>query len=208
MYYVYSLIDPLSNEIFYVGKGKGNRAELHLNEKYNTTKNRRLLKHINNIRDKGLLPIIDYVEINMSEDDAYDLERDLICRYGRKGYEKCGTLLNHCIDRRPPDWTGKVHSEETKEKLRQLKLGGKHTDEARRNMSLSKIGHVHSDETKKKIQKSLCKHKYILKHKDGRVVETDNLRQFCADNNLNQANMCKVVNGINKSCKGWMGTKK
>lgn len=31
-YYVYSLIDPRDNKIFYVGKGKGNRVFYHINE--------------------------------------------------------------------------------------------------------------------------------------------------------------------------------
>ncbi len=30
-YYVYTLIDPRDNKIFYVGKGKGNRVFYHIN---------------------------------------------------------------------------------------------------------------------------------------------------------------------------------
>ncbi|MCK5294545.1 MAG: hypothetical protein KAJ49_07835 [Arcobacteraceae bacterium] len=37
-YYVYIYSHPITKKIFYVGKGKGNRVFLHLNDKNNTNK--------------------------------------------------------------------------------------------------------------------------------------------------------------------------
>lgn len=54
-YYVYIYIDPDSNEIFYVGKGKTNRVFQHLNAKSESEK----VKKINEIRANGKEPKIE-----------------------------------------------------------------------------------------------------------------------------------------------------
>ena len=54
-YYVYILIDPRNNKIFYVGKGKGNRINKHLlgtlNDKTHETEK---IKKIREIQNSGL----------------------------------------------------------------------------------------------------------------------------------------------------------
>jgi len=54
-YYVYILIDPRNNKIFYVGKGKGNRINQHLlgtlNDKTHETEK---IKKIREIQNSGL----------------------------------------------------------------------------------------------------------------------------------------------------------
>jgi uncharacterized protein len=54
-YYVYLLSDPTDNEIFYVGKGKGNRAFSHLTDNGDNPK----AKKIKEIRSKGEEPKIE-----------------------------------------------------------------------------------------------------------------------------------------------------
>jgi uncharacterized protein len=56
-YYVYLLSDPTDNEIFYVGKGKGNRAFYHLKDKSDNPK----VKKIKEIRSKGREPKIEFL---------------------------------------------------------------------------------------------------------------------------------------------------
>jgi len=56
-YYVYLLSDPIDNEIFYVGKGKGNRVFSHLSDKKENPKTRK----IKEIRSKGREPKIEFL---------------------------------------------------------------------------------------------------------------------------------------------------
>ena len=54
-YYVYLISDPSNGEIFYVGKGKGNRVFSHFKQ---TGDNEKLNK-IKEIQSKGLVPKIE-----------------------------------------------------------------------------------------------------------------------------------------------------
>tara|TARA_B100000378_G_scaffold236018_1_gene202707 strand:- start:17172 stop:17789 length:618 start_codon:yes stop_codon:yes gene_type:complete len=82
LYYVYLLINPITDEIFYVGKGKGKRAESHLRENI-TGKLINARKHIviNEILDKGEEPRIIVFANNLEEKDAFSIERILIKRF-------------------------------------------------------------------------------------------------------------------------------
>ena len=56
-YYVYLLSDPISGEIFYVGKGKGNRVFSHLKDSSDNQKSRK----IQELKLKGLEPKIEFL---------------------------------------------------------------------------------------------------------------------------------------------------
>lgn len=101
-YYVYFLIDPRTDQPFYVGKGKKNRAKSHLKETQETTINIRKYNKIQSMLKEGLEPKIIYYAVDLSEQTAYNIEADLIKKYGRKDYDKGGILLNICEDNRPP----------------------------------------------------------------------------------------------------------
>lgn len=97
-YYVYALIDPRDNEIFYIGKGKGNRYKAHISDyekgmySYIETKFQKIKK----IKEEGLevrfVKLIDY----LSEEDAYKIEEILIYNIGRKAFNE-GNLTNFMI---------------------------------------------------------------------------------------------------------------
>lgn len=85
-FYVYHLIDPRTNNPFYVGKGCGNRAKHHITEaRGNKTKwiNRIKCQIILNIEMCGLDVGIRTVSDGLTESQAYAIEADMIFDMGR-----------------------------------------------------------------------------------------------------------------------------
>jgi hypothetical protein len=78
-YYVYVYIDPRNFEEFYYGKGKGNRKEAHLFEESDSEKSKR----INAIHKAGLKPIIKVIAKDVTEPEAFLIEKTLIWKLGR-----------------------------------------------------------------------------------------------------------------------------
>lgn len=67
-HYVYIYSHPKTNEIFYIGKGKGNRVFSHLNDKSESKK----VKYLQELYDSGLKPKIEIL-IHGIEDDKVTL---------------------------------------------------------------------------------------------------------------------------------------
>ena len=64
-HYIYLYIDPRNNQIFYVGKGKDNRAFSHLSDSSESQK----VNRISEIRTLGLQPIIEILIHGVDSDD-------------------------------------------------------------------------------------------------------------------------------------------
>lgn len=76
-YYVYGLIDPRDNKIFYIGKGKGNRIFDHENEaKFNQDTHK--LQIINEIKTSGSEVEKLIINLHLTEDEAFAAETALI----------------------------------------------------------------------------------------------------------------------------------
>jgi group I intron endonuclease len=178
-YYVYILINPISNSPFYVGKGqikdcKGRRYRRikdHLN--FVDTRNTYKVNTIKKIKKMGKDPIVEIFKDNISEEESFLLEKMLIEKYGRKDI-KTGILTNLTEGGEGP--SGKKHSEETKRKLSIIRKdwlakngnpfeGKTHSDETRKNFSIMRkgnnmgeknyfFGKKHTDEAKHKIRLS------------------------------------------------------
>lgn len=95
-YYVYKLVDPRTNNPFYIGKGCGNRMYSHLREatlprekQVNSFK----CSVINNILSCGKNIIIEKVKDGLNEENAYQLEQELIVKYGKR-IDGTGYLTN------------------------------------------------------------------------------------------------------------------
>lgn len=74
-YYVYIYLDPDSNEIFYVGKGKGDRAFSHLKDENENEK----VKRIAEIRSRGKTPKIEILVHGLdSEETAFKVKAAVI----------------------------------------------------------------------------------------------------------------------------------
>jgi hypothetical protein len=78
-YYVYVYIDPRNFEEFYYGKGIGNRKNTHLSDDSDSEK----AKRIRAIKKEGLEPIIKVIAKDLTENEAFLIEKTLIWRLGR-----------------------------------------------------------------------------------------------------------------------------
>lgn len=79
-FYVYVYIDPRNYEEFYFGKGKGSRKNAHLSATSDTEKSKRIAA----IHSAGLAPIIRVIARDLSENDAYLIEKTLLWKLGKQ----------------------------------------------------------------------------------------------------------------------------
>lgn len=92
-YYVYSIKDPREKpaRLFYIGKGTGSRSTDHLKKIDNTRKG----QFIQNILDSGHTPIISTLVKNLTEEQALNIELELISSMGT--IDNGGSLYNSVI---------------------------------------------------------------------------------------------------------------
>jgi hypothetical protein len=114
IYYVYQLIDPRTNLPFYIGQGKGNRAQSHMKftSRCNNPHKDRTIRKIHRL---GLEVIIQKVKEFLTKDEAVSLEMQMIREIG------LAQLTNICEDANPPillgknnGFYGKTHTNENK----------------------------------------------------------------------------------------------
>jgi len=83
-YYVYTLVDPRTNKVFYIGKGVHNRMYNHefAVRSNSWDGNAEKCKLIKEIIDSGNKIIYNKPYSNLSEEDAFTKEKELISKYG------------------------------------------------------------------------------------------------------------------------------
>src|SRR4051794_24840037 len=91
--YVYAYVDPRGGEVFYVGKGLGNRAFQHLNVDTKSAK----AKRIRQIRKEGLSPQIDILVYGLTAAEAHRVEAVCIDLVGL-------SKLTNLISGQRPSW--------------------------------------------------------------------------------------------------------
>lgn len=102
-YYVYDLIDPRTNETFYVGKGQGARMYNHVSLVRNNKQDHNVekCKRISEILNEGLEVIHRIIDWFSTDTEALTAERDRIKQLGRV-VDTSGPLLNmKCGDEKP-----------------------------------------------------------------------------------------------------------
>lgn len=120
MYYIYAHINPIKNEVFYIGKGKGDRltCKYRRNKFWNNTVTKYGIKH----------HILAKCE---SESEAYRIEKSLIKMFGRR--EDGGSLVNFAEGGKGGNtgvkpFLGKHHTTESKRRIGEARLGKKLSD--------------------------------------------------------------------------------
>lgn len=194
MYYVYALINPRTDEIFYIGKGKGNRKDSHCNES-EWWYNKRKAGRIRYILEAGLQPKSQILHDNLNEEDAKSIESKLIESYGRIGFDEGGKLLNICIDSNPPSrlgkqgtFKGKHHTQATKDKLREYNKK-QFEDNNQRIIRSNRSKELWTDPTYRAKQVESRKDfpatkpsQYIVHFPAGESILIENLHKWCKDN--------------------------
>ena len=201
MFYVYEHIRNDTNAIFYVGKGKNNRAY--------TKRDRNEYWH-NIVNKCGMYSEI--IEDNISWEMACELEKFWIKHYGRKN-NNTGILVN--MTDGGEGTLGNIMSIETKDKIRQKSLGRKLSKEHKLKISESHKGKpkpkpkdfsekmrnivkgsVRSEESK--LKQSITTKKTLSKIKDKLIEKSkgeknSNSVQYSFFNNL--TNEIVLING-------------
>jgi len=134
---VYFHINPLKNEVFYVGIGSTKRSK--------SKKDRNI--HWNNTVNKYGY-IIDIVHSNLTWDEATEKEKYYIKFYGRKDLNK-GSLVN--LTDGGEGANGAIRSDELKQHLRNVNLGKKQSLEAKLKQIKAQTGTKRSEETRLKM---------------------------------------------------------
>lgn len=78
-YYVYVYIDPRNFEEFYYGKGKGSRKDAQLKDRSDKER----IKRITAIKKEGLEPIIRVIAKDLTEREAFFVEKTLLWKLGK-----------------------------------------------------------------------------------------------------------------------------
>ena len=131
-FYVYQLRLECSELPFYIGKGKNSRKDVHLQE-WSLKKRSHKNNVINKAMREGVKVVAEILHENLTEEQAFAKEIELIAFYGRRINGGC--LTNATYGGEGP-------------------TGYKHTDEARVAMAESKRGRKLNRETREKISRA------------------------------------------------------
>lgn len=95
---------------------------------------------------------IQFIKENLTEDDALNLEIELIAKYGRK--DKGTGILRNLTDGGDRGSSGRIVTEETKQKIKEKRALQLTSDKTREKMRKAHTGRVHSEETKRKMSEA------------------------------------------------------
>lgn len=93
-YYVYCLVNPRDNKIFYIGKGKGNRVFQHAKDSLNENDQSLKLDIIRSILREGKQVGLFILRHNLTEETAFVVESVLIDLLTYQKFNKTNQLAN------------------------------------------------------------------------------------------------------------------
>lgn len=187
--YIYTLTDPISNEVRYIGKSVKAlkyRLSQHLKDKSGVKRS----NWIQGLIKKGLVPIIDELDSCERKEDLGNLEIYWISQFRVWGFK----LLN--MTDGGDSSTGYKHTEETKKKISKVHKGkrvgnknsfyGKtHSIESRKLISEANKGNTWDEERKKKHSEKLKGGKHSIERVNKRVVScSKQVQRYDLEGNL------------------------
>lgn len=166
MFYVYQYSDPRDGIPFYIGKGIRNRDMSHLRSaQLNRLRQTHCSKKCEELLSEGVTPLIIRCAENLSEDEAHSIEKELISKYGRLGFEPNGTLVNKSTGGKSN--TGYHHTEETRKKLSEIRTGNTHhSAESRTRISQQTLKALQDPEIRHKISEAHKGKKKAAEHRE------------------------------------------
>ena len=157
VFYVYVYIDPRDGVPFYIGKGRDNRAYVHLTASAMQTgldKGWFFYRKLRKLLASGTSPEIRFLCKELTEDQSFYWETFFIIALGRRDI-KTGCLCNHTNGGDGPSHKGHQHSEETKaliaEKLREIRTGWVLSEETKQRIGDANRGRTHTDEARTRM---------------------------------------------------------
>lgn len=214
-HYVYELIDPINNKVFYVGKGSGRRMYVHEHRAKRPhseiNENKKLRNKIKSILNNDKSVVYNQIFFTENSVEAYECESKRIIELG------LDNLCNRFIF--PPVMEdvykiismrnmGHIISAETKLKIKKSLMGHTVSENTRRKMSECKKG--------KKNPCSEFRRQMIAKSKmpiggfpdvispDGKKYSINILSDFCREHNLRTSTMSELFSKKHKHHKGWI----
>lgn len=208
---IYAFVDNDSNP-YYIGQSKNIVARIR-HHKYRLNSNNYLpcYNKARKLVKNGFEFTVMIVEYNIDKDILDSREQ-----YWISFYKKSYRLYNltdggkdyQSVSKNSKKMKGKKHSEQTKLKIKNAKLGQKFTEEHKNNLkkawkpkNFSKEG----IERKKERGKINTRLYLVTSPENQQFITTNGLSLFCDEHNLNISGFMKVLSGLTKKrdYKGW-----
>lgn len=111
------------------------------------------------------------------------------------------------IERLRMSHKGHKVKDSTKHKLSIINTGKVLSEDHKQKIAESNTGQKRSNEAKEKMREKKLKFTYEVISPNGQLIKTQNLRQFCRDNDLNAGHMNSVACGKKAHYKHWRVSK-
>lgn len=197
-YYVYLYSDPDTKDIFYVGKGQGNRCFDHLGVSDEEESNK--AKKIRELRNNGKTPIIEILAWNLDETSALAVERAAIDILG----------IQHLTNQQRGHHSatqGRIPAQLLESRLSAKEITPQQVDELRQlGVLLIRLSLYRQDMTDGELydltrsawklsESRLDNIRYVFSVVDGKIIETYKVAQWLPDNSTWNSQKQNMIEG-------------